>query len=218
NPPDLVELLLFKTLDLRNAYVAKEAKRRSVVVDEFGMEFLSVHECWSGSPRIYLSLDVLSSLPKGALVGMVEHEVGHTILHGSIEYYVFPPELAADYWAAFGGEFARNLLALVAASVKDFEVTRLWVNRGASRDQLPFIEHLLSSNDAERALYPIAKAKPDSALLFLASIMKPIACAYPLMMDPEARSMADRAIAEFMGFMEDGERRGILGILGEVAS
>ncbi|MEM3439489.1 MAG: hypothetical protein QXG32_01040 [Candidatus Bathyarchaeia archaeon] len=218
DPPDLVELLLFDALDLRNAYVAKEARERSVSVNDFGVEFLSVHECWSGSPRIYLSLDVLSSLPEGALMGALEHEVGHTILHGSLESYVFPPELVADYWAAFGSEFAMNLLALVAASVKDFEVTRLWVDRRASRDQLAFIEHLLGSNEAEKALYAIAKAKPDSALLFRASVMKPVACAYPLTMDPEAGPMADRAISKFMGFMEDGEREGILGILGEVAS
>lgn len=218
DPPDLVELLLFESLDLRNAYVAKEARGRSVFFDDFGTEFLSVHECWSGSPRIYLSLDVLSSLPEGVLMGTLEHEVGHTILHGSLESYIFPPELAADYRAAFGDSFAKNLLSLVAASVKDFEVTRLWVDRGASRDQLPFVKHLLSSNEAERALYPIAKAKPDSALLFRASVMKPVACAYPLTMDPEAGSMADQAISEFMGFMEDGERRRILGILEDMAS
>ncbi len=216
--PDFVEILFFEALDLRNAYVAKEAVGRSISVDDFGAQFLSVHECWSGSPRIYLSLDVLNSLPEGALMGVLEHEVGHTILHGSLESYVFPLELAADYWAAFGSAFARNLLALVAASVKDFEVTRLWANRRASRDQLAFVEHLLSSNEAERATYAIAKAEPPSALLFRASVMKPIACAYPLTMDPEVGPKADRAISSFIGFMEDGERRGILGILEDVAS
>jgi hypothetical protein len=215
--PDLVELLLFEDLDLRNAYLAREAELRSIASGDLGADFLSIHECWGGSPRIYLSMDVLSSLPGDALRGVLEHEVGHTILHGSIESYVFPPELVEDYGDLFGAEFAMELLASVAASVKDFEVTRLWRDRGASRDQLGFISHLLGSNEAERASYAIAKARPDSALLFRASIMKPVACGYPLLGDPDVGPMADRAISGFLGFMEDRERLGILGVLEDLA-
>jgi hypothetical protein len=217
-PPDLVELLLFEDLDLRNAQVAEEARNRSAPLGDPGEGLLSIHECWGGSPRVYISLDIASSLPEGALRGMLEHEVGHTVLHGSLESYIFPLDLVRDYEAIFGAEFARALLTIVAASVKDFEVTRLWAGMGASRDQMDFVDHFLSSNEEEKASYAIAKSGPDSALLFLASIMKPVACAHPLTMDPAVGPRAERSISEFLSFMDDEERRGILGILGEISS
>lgn len=91
----LVDLYIFERASLAEAFLLKERERIGVKTSRFDEFFFAMHDAWRGIPRIILCLDRLRELPELVMVGGIRHEVGHTILHGSIEYYflAFPKPL-----------------------------------------------------------------------------------------------------------------------------
>ncbi len=106
--PGFVELHVYGDRGLLRAFLSEEASRLGVSVDA---EFVVMHEAWTGVPRIHVPLEARGSRWFRPLLG---HEAVHSVLHGSLAYYVVEaPEPSR-----------RGLLAAyaAAATVKDLEV------------------------------------------------------------------------------------------------
>jgi hypothetical protein len=181
-----VDLYLFERSSSVEAFFTKERSEVGVVTDSLDELFFAMHDAWRGTPRITLCLERMEKLPELVKVGGIRHEVGHTILHGSLQYYLlpFPPSLLemADKFN-FPLEYSRNLLYLVSIAVKDYEVTRLLYQRGYTEDQAAYVKFLLKTTEDDVISWQISQGKPLLKALCLISCLKAAGCAAPLLAD-----------------------------------
>jgi len=151
---ELVDLYVFERSSSVNAFLARESEEVGVVSAPFNDSFFAMHDAWRRTSRIILCVERMrSSLPKLVQEGGIRHEVGHSVLHGDLRFYLLPVspaflELADSF--GFSREYAANLLYLVSIAVKDYEVSRLLTERGYIEDQLTYARHLLTVSEGER--------------------------------------------------------------------
>ncbi len=129
-----IELIIHGSREAMETFLRQEARRLGVVVDA---SFPVVHEAWTGVPRIHVvprELRQLGNVGKAFLV----HEAFHSILHGSLEYYVvtLPSKEEVSWLAAY----------IAATSIKDLEV-HMHMKRYGFREEL-----LLEKNYWEKTL------------------------------------------------------------------
>ncbi|MEM3627306.1 MAG: hypothetical protein QXZ25_04700 [Candidatus Bathyarchaeia archaeon] len=182
----LVDLYLFERASSVEAFFAKERSELGVVTESFNGLFFAMHDAWRGTPRITICLEKLGKLPELVKLGGIHHEVGHTVLHGSLQYYLlpFPPsllEMANRF--NFPPEYSRNLLYLVSIAVKDYEVTRLLYQRGYVEDQVAYAKFLLKASEDDIFSWEISQGKPLPEALCLIAHLKAVGCAAPLLVD-----------------------------------
>jgi hypothetical protein len=130
---DIIEILLFKNSLLMRSFYLQEQKAIGVVTEDFGSSFFARHDAWRGMPRVAVCLEMIRKVPKLIQIDSLRHEVGHSILHGSIEYYIFPITRAlseASRKFNLSKQYSFNLMYLISIAVKDFEVTKLLLKEG----------------------------------------------------------------------------------------
>jgi hypothetical protein len=182
----LVDLYLFERSSSVAAFFAEEYRKFGVVSAHFDERFFAMHDAWRGIPRITLSLEKMKELPELVRIGGIRHEVGHSVLHGNLRYYILssPPallEIADRFNLSF--EYMTNLLYLVSIAVKDYEVTRLLHQRGYVEDQINYAKHLLMVSEDEKLSWEISRGKPAAEALCLISYLKTGGCAVPFLFD-----------------------------------
>jgi len=181
-----VDLYLFERSSSVEAFFAKECREVGVASAPFDELFFAMHDAWRGTPRITLCLERMKELPRLVKIGGIHHEVGHSVLHGNLRYYVlsFPPALlkiAERFNLSF--EYMANLLYLVSITVKDCDVTRLLYQRGYVEDQVAYAKHLLKVSENDILSWEISQGKPPAEALCLVSYLKAAGCAAPLLVD-----------------------------------
>ncbi|MEM2455256.1 MAG: hypothetical protein QXN21_04875 [Candidatus Bathyarchaeia archaeon] len=183
----LVDLYIFESFSLVESFIMRERMSLGVSTTPFLEEtFFAMHDAWRGIPRIILSLDKLRVLPELVKAGGIRHEVGHTVLHGSLQYYLlaFPTHLL---WMMnefnLPPEYARDILYLVSIAVKDYEVTRLLYRRGYIVDQVEYIKFLLKESGDEILSWSLSRGSSFLESMHVASLLKVVGCAAPLLMD-----------------------------------
>jgi hypothetical protein len=197
----LVDLYVFERSSLAETFLAKERSELGVLTAPFDELFFARHDAWRGTPRITLCLEKLRKLPELVKLGGIRHEVGHTVLHGSLQYYLlpFPPSLLeiTDRFN-LSTEYSRNLLYLVSIAVKDYEVTRLLYQRGYAEDQEAYVKFLLETSEEDIISWKLSGGKPLLEALCLISHLKVVGCAAPLLADKKVGAGIRRHIAKSM--------------------
>jgi len=179
-----LELYLFPDSNSAMSFIKKEKAVLGIVSAEFGSQFLATHDAWRGKPRIMLRMDSLRGVQPLIRDGCIRHEVGHSVLHGSLEYYKFGiPSSLLSLGIEFGlsNEYLFNVLYLTSIAVKDYEVTRLLVKNGFLEDQIAYVSYLLEPSKEELEAYELARSSKQGIVLYLLSFLKPIGCAAPLL-------------------------------------
>lgn len=179
----ILDLLLFKSSSAMKGFFSREHAAMGIISEEFGERFFARHDAWRGTPRIAVCLERMKGLPKSVQLGILRHEVGHSVLHGSMEYYMFsitPPLMEASERFGLSKQFSLNLLYLISIAVKDFEVTRLLVDKGFVEDQIAYSKHVLSTSKEDLAAWRISEGNPASMALCLAGRLKDAAPAMAL--------------------------------------
>jgi len=184
----LVDLYMFERSSSVEAFFAKECRKVGVASAPFDELFFAMHDAWRGIPRITLCFEKMKKLQRLVKMGGIRHEVGHSILHGNLRYYLlsFPPallEIADQFNLPF--EYLTNLLYLVSIAVKDYEVTRFLHQRGYVEDQIAYAKHLLKVSEDDILSWEISRGKPPAEALCLISCLKAAGCAAPLLVDKE---------------------------------
>ncbi len=179
----LVDLYLFKSSRALNAFLSRERSMVGVVSAPFDESFFATHDAWRGTSRIMVCLERMDDLPELVRVGILRHEAGHSVLHGSLEYYIFstpqPLAEALDKFA-FTKNFSFDLLYLISTAVKDFEVTRLLLDKAYFDDQVAYSRFLLSTTKEDLTVWQIAEGNPLGMALCLVGRLKELACAAAL--------------------------------------
>lgn len=201
---ELVDLCLFERSSAADAFLSKEASEVGVVSASFGELFFATHDAWRGTSRIILCLEKMRGLPELVRVGGIRHEVGHSVLHGSIQYYLLslsPALLELVDRFGLSTEHAMNLLYLTSIAVKDYEVTRLLHQRGYIKDQVAYAKHLLTVSESDTLSWEASRGEPLAEILCLTSYLKALGCAAPLLTDKACHEEIKRRLKESLAYL-----------------
>jgi len=214
----LVDLYVFDRSSSLEAFLAKESSEVDVASAPFDELFFAIHDAWRGTPRIALCFERMRGLPKLVQVGGIRHEVGHSVLHGSLSYYFLslPPGLLGlmDRFS-LSLEYATNLLYLVSIAVKDYEVTRLLHERGYVEDQVAYAKHLLTVSEDDLLAWRMAQGKPLTEILCLTSGLKAPGCAVPLIFNKTHGEEINRRLKESLSYLPPDYSSLLLKVLSE---
>jgi len=183
---ELVDLCVFEKSSSMGAFMAKESKQVGVASASFSDLFFAMHDAFRGTSRIMLCLERMRKLSKLVQDGGIRHEVGHSVLHGSLLYYVFPlPPALSDLvdLSIISREYATNLLYLISIAVKDYAVSRLLYRRGYVEDQIAYAKHLLEATETDKLAWQMAIGNPLAEILCLVSCLKSAVCVTPFLFD-----------------------------------
>ncbi|KPV64738.1 MAG: hypothetical protein AOA65_0805 [Candidatus Bathyarchaeota archaeon BA1] len=201
---ELVDVCLFERSSTAEAFLSKESAEVGVVSASFGELFFATHEAWRGTPRITLCFEKMRKLPKLVQVGGIRHEVGHSVLHGSLRYYLLLlPTVFLDMAKHFGlsTQYVTNLLYLTSIAVKDCEVSRLLYGRGYLEDQAAYAKHTLTISESDTLSWEVSRGKPISEILCLVSCLKAAGCAAPLFSDERLGEEMKRRLMESLSYL-----------------
>lgn len=214
----IVELYIFQRSSALEAFFAKERGETGVVTDFFAESFFAMHDAWRGTPRITICLERMDKLPELVKIGGIRHEVGHSVLHGSLQYYLlpFPPSLVkiASH-LSFPDEYSGNLLYLFSIAVKDYEVTRLLYERGYVEDQVAYARFMLKTSEDDMFAWKISKGKPFLEALYLVSCLKALGCVVPLLNDAKMGILLKQELEESLNYLPTDHFHAILKIVEE---
>jgi hypothetical protein len=196
---EILDLLLFSNpLSMRSFYSREQSSLRVVSAD-FGESFVAMHDAWRGTSRIGVCMSRIRELPRLIQIGTLRHEVGHSVLHGSMEYYVFPigaSLMEAAKRLGLSKEYSFSLLYLISIAVKDFEVTRLLSERGHVDDQAAYSNHMLRTVNEDLEAWQLAKGNPAAMSLCLAGRLKDAACLVALQLKLGEQFVAEALTAQ----------------------
>jgi len=180
----IVDLYLFNKSSAMNAFVNEEKRKLGIETSAFEASFFAVHDAWHGTSRIMVAYDRAVDLPYLVRIGGLCHEVAHTILHGSLEYYSFPsPTRLLEREGFVSRPMMRDILYLTSIAVKDYEVTRLLYQNGYVEDQVAYNKYFLEPSEEDYETWELAKENKTARLLVLVSLLKTACCAAPLLRD-----------------------------------
>lgn len=206
-PHDLayVELCLFESVAQMEAFHARERASLSMTIDAIVNLFVAQHDVWSGTPRISICLERLRALPDAVKLGNIRHEAGHSILHGSIEYYMMPPSIhTLTGKEGFSRGSAGSFLYLVSTAVKDFEVSRLLVAKGCFEDQVAYARDIIRTSGDEELAWRMSRGNRVAELLCIASRLKEVCCIAPLLGCPVLRGEFQERIVDSLSYLGSG--------------
>jgi len=134
----------------------------------------------------------------------LHHEVAHTVLHGSLEYYSFSiPTLLFELKreGVVSRQIMGDLLYLVSIAVKDYEVTRFLYKNGYVDDQVAYNKYFLEPSEEDKKAWKLARKNKIARLLVLVSLLKTTCCAAPLLSDGRYGGEMAESIARSMYYL-----------------
>jgi len=164
---DLVEIVLFENDRLWRSHMTAERRRAGVTSSNFDDAYIATHDAWK-------------ALARPVWEGALRHEAGHSILHGSLEYYVFPmPKPLLDVAHEFHTltSHLTDILYLLSVAVKDMEVTRLLVSNGYVEDQAAYARFVMKPTEQDQYAWGLSSIAAEARVLCLVGRLKDIAAA-----------------------------------------
>ena len=196
----LLDLLLFQDSSKMKQFYSREGEGVGVVSEDFGEHFIAVHDAWRGTSRVAVCLERMREVSRLIQRGALRHEVGHSILHGAMEYYLFSlsaPLINASKQFNLSRKYLVNLLYLVSIAVKDFEVTNLLLERGYIDDQTAYSYYILETSIEDLETWSIVRSNPVGIVLTLAARFKDAACFIALQSMIRETKIVDKLRNEF---------------------
>jgi hypothetical protein len=217
---DLVEIMLFENDSLWRGYASFERRKAGVSSAEFDDAFIAAHEAWTGIPRISISLKRKQDLAPLVWEGALRHEAGHSILHGSLEYYALPMPIALQ---RAGENFTRlvphlrDILYLLSLAIKDMEVTRLLTSNGYIEDQVAYARFTMKASQQDIDAWALASLAPEARALCLVGRMKDIAAGIMLANRSQHPRIDLGEVEESLGYLNRSLRNRLLDTMTEVS-
>jgi hypothetical protein len=138
-------------------------------------DFLATHEAWRGYPRIHIPIEKVRGLSEDLIRGIVQHEIGHALLHGSQEFYQFrfsPALQTAGSRMGLDWPMLQQLIYLLSVALKDAEVMRFLSQQGVGIYQSRFLEYLLKETEEEKQIWKVIREDPALSQLGMAVFLK----------------------------------------------
>ena len=200
---EVVQVCLLDTVKRLRQFLAREQAQLSIA-SPLGEEFLALHDAWHGVPRITICFERLAETPDMVSLGAIRQQVAHSILHGSVEYYVFKLSrnlVEKGQERRLAPVALQQLLYYVAIAVKDYEVVRLLVAHGYVDCQAALAFHQLEASDEDRLAWRLAQLDPVAHLIYLASQLKLLISIRPLVEKPAIAPALVRQARAMLSFL-----------------
>jgi len=171
----------------------KEEKLRLGITTSGDEGFICCHDAWRGYPRIIFCLERLAKLNRLARLGAVRHEAAHSVLHGSLEYYIFRIPEDCRHIAMIKGIDSAVLdqaLYFLSVAVKDFEATRFLVQHDYIGCQFAFALEWLKSSEEDKLAWKLAAANRQAKFVCATALLKPTLFAHPLLALPRSKRIS----------------------------
>jgi len=150
--------------------------------------FFATHDALHGKSTITVYVDKFLEIPQ--LVGLagIRRQAAHSVLHGSLEYYLIkvPKDLikvAKQYNLSQG--CINALLYNIGMAAKEYGVTRLLYGKNFVVDQAAYAKYILDPSVEEVLAWEVALRNRLGKILYLASIIRDVSCAVPLIRDEQ---------------------------------
>ncbi len=216
--------------------VDKEANMRALLKEDrirLGMsgggddEFVCSHDAWRGYPRVICSLDRLTKLNKLARLGAIRREAAHSVLHGSMEFYIFRIPDECRHTAtikALEPQVLDQALYYVSIAVKDFEATRLLVKHNFIDCQFNFALEWMKPSEEDKATWKTVQTNRPAKFIYLTALLRPLLFAHPLLALPKAKNISlenqvqlARRVEQLLEHLGTTEQNRLLQITGTIA-
>jgi hypothetical protein len=218
---DLVEIVLFENDRLWRSHMAAERRRAGVTSSDFDDAYIATHDAWTGIPRISISLDRRKALTRPVWEGALRHEAGHSILHGSLEYYVFPmPKPLLDIAHEFHTltSHLADTLYLLSVAVKDMEVTKLLVSNGYVEDQAAYARFVMKPTEQDQYAWSLSSIAAEARALCLVGRLKDLAAATVLASGSQSPPVGFEEIEESNRYLPHEARTALLDTMTKILS
>jgi hypothetical protein len=150
--------------------------------------FFVTHDALQERPTITVYVDRFLEVPR--LIGLagIRRQAAHSVLHGSIEYYLveFPEDLMR-VMRQYGlpPDCASGFLYTTAMAVKEYEVTRLLYGKNYVEDQVAHAKYMLLPDAEEVLAWNIASRDKLEKIFHLTAVIRDISCAVPFTQDEQ---------------------------------
>lgn len=178
--------------------------------------FFATHSIWKGKPRITIYSDQISQYPKEVFVAGIQRQVAHSVLHGSIEFYLvsLPDELReAAIKYRFSPRYTNSLLYQTAMIAKEYEVTKLLQQKGLFRNQVAYSKHILKVTQEDRLAWEMALRDPLLRIVYILSVVRDASGGVPLLSVPKFGSEIRQAIETRIAYLPPDYRTIIRGMV-----
>jgi len=211
--PDFVEVIIFENDRMWRSHFATERRKAGVTSSEVDEAFMAAHDAWTGIPRISISIERKQQLPDLVWEGALRHEAAHSILHGGLEYYIFPmPRDLSKAATSFPAltDHLTDILYLLTLAVKDMEVTNLLVSNGYVEDQAAYARFLLKPTEQDLDAWAISALAGEAKVLCLVGRLKDIAAALVLASRPDEFRVSLEEIDQSVNYLPTELREALL--------
>jgi len=172
--PPFMSVTIWKTVEELQCFYRQEKEALGVgTIEDTG--FLATHEAWRGYPRIHICQERVRHMPDAVLQGILHHEIGHALLHGTPEFYTFRYTVRlqeAGLRRGLDQALLQQCVYLLSVAVKDGDVVTYLAGIGLGHSQLALMRHLIIDTDEERRLWSMVCDDPAKRKLALAAFVK----------------------------------------------
>jgi hypothetical protein len=174
--PPYLRLTIWKdNKDIQDFYHQEKEALSIITGEESG--FLATHEAWRGYPRIHICHERLKGVPAPVIRGVLHHEIGHALFHGSMEFYTFRFSDRLQEIARFKGlelPHLQQCVYFLSVAIKDWEVVQWLTGVGLGSDQKSLLEYMIKDTEEERQVWGVAKQSPGMKKIAMAAFIKVI--------------------------------------------
>jgi hypothetical protein len=218
---DLVEIDIYENDSLWRNHMAAERRRAGVTSVDLDDSFIVTHDAWTGIPRISISLQRKENVTQLVWDAALRHEVGHSVLHGSLEYYVLPtPKVlmnAAQRFAKLASHLP-DIVYLLALAVKDMEVTRLLFSAGYVEDQAAYARFVMKTTEQDLQAWDLSSLAAEARVLCLIGRLKDILPATVLASRPDVSDLVLQEVEESVEYLPQEPRRALIETVTKIAN
>jgi hypothetical protein len=172
--PPLLCITIWKTMEEFQAFCQREKKELGIVTGE-EMNFLATHDAWRGYPRIHVCEERLIGIPNVIIQGVIHHEIGHALHHGTLEFYTFRFSSRlqeAGLSCGFDLSLLQQSVHLLSVAIKDREVIHWLAKIGLGSSQQILLKHIISDTEEEHHIWEVIQSSPPLRKIAFAAFLK----------------------------------------------
>jgi hypothetical protein len=173
-PPPLLCITIWKTIKEFQAFCQREKKELGIVTGE-ETDFLATHHAWRGYPRIQVCKERLAGIPSVIIQGVIHHEIGHALHHGTLEFYTFRFSgklQEAGHSCGLDLPLLQQIVYLLSVAIKDTEVIQWLAQIGLGFGQLALLDYLISSTEEEYRIWEVVQSSSPLRKIAFAAFLK----------------------------------------------
>jgi hypothetical protein len=172
--PTYLRLTIWKNIKALQEFYDQEKEDLGIVTGEES-DFLATHEAWRGYPRIHICHERVKGVQDAVIEGVLHHEIGHALFHGSMEFYTFKFTDRLREAARFNGfdlHLLQQCVYFLSIAIKDWEVIQWLTQIGLGPYQKSLLEYMMKDTEEEQKAWEVAKHSPAIKKIAMAAFLK----------------------------------------------